>query len=135
MAWAIGIVTAEEIDRINILNASILAMHRAIDGLTVRPEALLIDGNRFKPYADIPFTTIVKGDATMMSIAAASVLAKTHRDEYMERIDADFPQYQWRKNKGYPTRPHREAIRNFGPSPHHRMTFRLLDSQLSLDFQ
>ena len=135
VAWAIGIVTAEEIDRINILNASILAMHRAIDGLTMRPEALLIDGNRFKPYADIPFTTIVKGDATMMSIAAASVLAKTHRDEYMERIDADFPQYQWRKNKGYPTRPHREAIRNFGPSPHHRMTFRLLDSQLSLDFQ
>lgn len=135
VAWAIGIVTAEEIDQINILNASILAMHRAIDGLTVRPDALLIDGNRFKPYGDVPFTTIVKGDATMMSIAAASVLAKTHRDEYMTRIDADYPQYQWRKNKGYPTAPHREAIRQYGASPHHRMSFRLLDRQLTLNFQ
>lgn len=135
VAWAIGIVTAEEIDQINILNASILAMHRAIDGLTVRPDALLIDGNRFKPYGDVPFTTIVKGDATMMSIAAASVLAKTHRDEYMTRIDADYPQYQWRKNKGYPTVPHREAISRYGASPHHRMSFRLLDRQLTLDFQ
>lgn len=107
-------------------------MHRAIDQLSVRPEHLLIDGNRFTAYRDIPHTTIVKGDATMMSIAAASVLAKTHRDEYMCRIAEEFPQYHWLENKGYPTRAHRDAIARFGPSPHHRMSFQLLDRQLSL---
>lgn len=132
LAWAVGFVSPEEIDHINILRASIAAMHRAIDQLSVRPEHLLIDGNRFTAYRDIPHTTIVKGDATMMSIAAASVLAKTHRDEYMCRIAEEFPQYHWLENKGYPTRAHRDAIARFGPSPYHRMSFQLLDRQLSL---
>lgn len=132
LAWAVGVVTAEEIDHINILNASFLAMHRAVDALTVRPEHLLIDGNRFKPYHDTPHTCIVKGDGKMMSIAAASILAKTHRDEFMARIHEEFPQYAWNINKGYPTKVHRAAISQYGPSPYHRKSFRLLDTQLSL---
>lgn len=132
LAWAVGVVTADEIDHINILNASFLAMHRAVDALTVRPEHLLIDGNRFKPYHDTPHTCIVKGDGKMMSIAAASILAKTHRDEFMARIHEEFPQYAWNINKGYPTKAHRAAISQYGPSPYHRKSFRLLDTQLSL---
>ena len=132
LAWAVGVVTAEEIDHINILNASFLAMHRAVDALTVRPEHLLIDGNRFKPYHDTPHTCIVKGDGKMMSIAAALILAKTHRDEFMARIHEEFPQYAWNINKGYPTKAHRAAISQYGPSPYHRKSFRLLDTQLSL---
>ena len=132
LAWAVGVVTAEEIDYINILNASFLAMHRAVDALTVHPEHLLIDGNRFKPYHDTPHTCIVKGDGKMMSIAAASILAKTHRDEFMARIHEEFPQYAWNINKGYPTKAHRAAISQYGPSPYHRKSFRLLDTQLSL---
>ena len=132
LAWCVGVVTATEIDEINILNASILAMHRALDGLGIRPEAILVDGNRFKPYHDIPYTCIVKGDATYRSIAAASILAKTHRDEFMDRIAAEYPQYAWDKNKGYPTKAHRQAIEQTGPSPYHRMSFRLIDRQLKL---
>ena len=132
LAWAVAFVSPEEIDKINILKASITAMHRAIDQLSIRPEALLIDGNRFTPYHDIPHTTIVKGDGKMMSIAAASVLAKTHRDEYMCRIAEQFPQYDWATNKGYPTKKHRAAIAEFGASPYHRMSFQLIDRQLSL---
>lgn len=132
LAWCVGVVTASEIDEINILNASILAMHRALDGLGIRPEAILVDGNRFKPYHDIPSTCIVKGDATYRSIAAASILAKTHRDEFMDRIAAEYPQYAWDKNKGYPTKAHRQAIEQTGPSPYHRMSFRLIDRQLKL---
>ena len=132
LAWAVAFVSPEEIDKINILKASITAMHRAIDQLSIRPEALLIDGNRFTPYHDIPHTTIVKGDGKMMSIAAASVLAKTHRDEYMCRIAKEFPQYDWATNKGYPTKKHRAAIAEFGASPYHRMSFQLIDRQLSL---
>ena len=126
VAWAVGIVTPEEIDRINILNASILAMHRALDGLKVRPEAVIVDGNRFKPYRDLPHTTIVKGDGKYMSIAAASILAKTYRDDYMDMIDKDYPVYGWKRNKGYPTKEHREAIRKYGACPCHRKTFNLL---------
>lgn len=132
LAWAVAFVPPEEIDEINILRASITAMHRAIDQLTIRPEALLIDGNRFTAYHDIPHTTIVKGDGKMMSIAAASVLAKTHRDEYMCRIAEEYPQYHWLDNKGYPTKAHRAAIAEHGASPYHRMSFQLLDRQLSL---
>lgn len=132
LAWAVGIVTAEEIDKINILNASFLAMHRAIDGLKIKPEHLLIDGNRFKQYKDIPHTCIVKGDGKMMSIAAASILAKTHRDEFMKKIHAEFPQYAWNVNKGYPTKTHRAAIAEHGVSPYHRVSFKLLDTEPSL---
>ena len=132
LAWAVAFVSHEEIDETNILRASITAMHRAIDQLTIRPEALLIDGNRFTAYHDIPHTTIVKGDGKMMSIAAASVLAKTHRDEYMCRIAEEYPQYHWLDNKGYPTKAHRAAIAEHGASPYHRMSFQLLDRQLSL---
>ena len=132
IAWAVAFVSPQEIDEINILKASFTAMHRAIDQLKVRPEALLIDGNRFIKYQDMPHTCIVKGDGIMMSIAAASVLAKTHRDEYMYRIAKDFPQYAWEKNKGYPTPAHREAIEKYGTTPHHRMTFQLLNPHLSL---
>jgi len=164
VAWAVGIVTPEEIDRINILNASILAMHRALDQLTTRPEAIIVDGNRFKPYypqtsnlkpqisnlkpqisnlkpqtsnlkPQIPYTTIVKGDGKYLSIAAASILAKTYRDDYMDRIAEEYPQYDWLSNKGYPTRKHREAIRQYGITPYHRKTYNLLgDGQLELDF-
>ena len=126
LAWAVGVVTPEEIDEINILNASILAMHRALDQLKVRPEAIIVDGNRFKPYRFIPYSTVVKGDSKYLSIAAASILAKTYRDDYMDRLAGEFPQYGWTENKGYPTRAHREAIKKYGPTPYHRKSFRLL---------
>ncbi|MBQ8502016.1 MAG: ribonuclease HII [Bacteroides sp.] len=135
VAWAVGVVSPEEIDKINILNASFLAMHRAIDQLKVRPQHLLIDGNRFKRYQDLPHTTVVKGDGKYLSIAAASILAKTYRDDYMNRLHQEYPCYDWQKNKGYPTKAHRAAISLHGTSPYHRMTFNLLgDGQLSLDF-
>lgn len=135
LAWAVGVVTPEEIDRINILNASFLAMHRAVERLSVRPQHLLIDGNRFKPYPDIPHTTVVKGDGKFLSIAAASILAKTYRDDYMNRLHEEFPYYDWNKNKGYPTKKHRAAIAERGTTPYHRMTFNLLgDGQLALNF-
>ena len=160
VAWAVGIVTPEEIDKINILNASILAMHRALDQLKVRPEAIIVDGNRFKPYypscvpsvasdqrssapitlhpspaTPLPHTTIVKGDGKYMAIAAASILAKTYRDDYMNKLAEEYPQYDWQKNKGYPTKKHREAIRLYGTTPYHRMSYNLLgDGQLSLEF-
>ena len=145
VAWAVGIVTPEEIDKINILNASILAMHRALDQLKVRPEAIIVDGNRFKPYypspsplhpSPLPYTTIVKGDGKYMAIAAASILAKTYRDDYMNQLAEEYPQYDWRSNKGYPTKKHREAIRQYGTTPYHRMSYNLLgDGQLSLNFE
>ena len=135
LAWAVGIVTPEEIDKINILNASILAMHRALDQLQVRPETIIVDGNRFKPYQQLPYTTIVKGDGKYLSIAAASILAKTYRDDYMDRLAVEYPSYDWLTNKGYPTKKHREAIRQYGITPYHRKTFNLLgDGQLSFDF-
>lgn len=136
-AWAVGIVTPEEIDRINILNASILAMHRALDKLAVRPQAVIVDGNRFKPYGTLPYTTIVKGDGKYLSIAAASILAKTFRDDYMDELDQKYPQYDWKSNKGYPTRKHREAISRYGTTPYHRMSFNLLGNtgELNLDFK
>ena len=132
IAWAVGYASPEEIDKINILNASFLAMHRAIKKLTVRPEYLLIDGNRFKPYPDIPHSCEIKGDGRFLSIAAASVLAKTYRDDYMNVLHEQYPQYNWDKNKGYPTKAHRTAIREFGTTPYHRMTFQLLERQLEL---
>ena len=125
VAWAVGVVGPEEIDRINILNASILAMHRALDQLSVRPQAVIVDGNRFKPYGDLPWTTIVKGDGKYLAIAAASILAKTYRDDYMNRLAEEFPQYDWMSNKGYPTRRHREAIRQHGITPYHRRSYNL----------
>ena len=135
VAWAVGVVSAEEIDKINILNASFLAMHRALDQLKVRPEHIIVDGNRFKPYHEVPHVTIVKGDGKYLSIAAASILAKTYRDDYMNAIDAEFPVYGWKKNKGYPTKAHRAALAKYGPSPHHRMSYNLFgDGQLTLDF-
>ena len=134
-AWAVGIVTNEEIDKINILRASILAMHRALDQLKVRPEEVIVDGNRFTPYRDLPYTTIVKGDGKYMSIAAASILAKTYRDDYMQKLHTEYPAYHWDSNKGYPAPAHRQAIREHGPTPYHRMTFNLLGSpQLEFDF-
>ncbi len=135
-AWAVGIVFPEEIDTINILNASFLAMHRAIDQLSILPDHLLIDGNRFKKYKDLPHTTIVKGDGKYLSIAAASILAKTHRDEYMQKLHNEFPFYDWNHNKGYPTKKHRQGIKELGTTPYHRMSFTLLpeDQQLSLQF-
>ena len=157
VAWAVGIVTPEEIDKINILNASILAMHRALDQLKVRPEAIIVDGNRFKPYYErgegdsqrhtllgreelrgerTPHTTIVKGDGKYLSIAAASILAKTYRDDYMNQLAEEYPQYDWKSNKGYPTKKHRDAIRQYGITPYHRKTFNMLgDGQLTFDFQ
>ena len=136
ISWAVGIVTPEEIDHINILNASILAMHRALDQLTVRPEAVIVDGNRFKPYRDLPHTTIVKGDGKYLSIAAASILAKTYRDDYMNELAEQYPQYDWLSNKDYPTKKHREAIKAFGITPYHRKSYNLLgDGQLSLEFE
>ena len=133
LAWAVGIVTPEEIDKINILNASILAMHRALDQLTVRPEAVIVDDNRFKPYNKLPHATIVKGDGKYLSIAAASILAKTYRDDYMDKLAEEYPHYDWLGNKGYPTKKHREAIKIHGITPYHRKSFNLLgDGQLSL---
>ena len=145
VAWAVGIVTPEEIDKINILNASILAMHRALDQLKVRPEAIIVDGNRFKKYSPPlfgggrgearPHTTIVKGDGKYLAIAAASILAKTYRDDYMNRLAEEYPQYDWLSNKGYPTKKHRDAIRQYGITPYHRKSYNLLgDGQLTLDF-
>ena len=134
IAWAVGIVTPEEIDKINILKASFLAMHRAIDQLQVRPEHLLIDGNRFTPYPDINHTTVVKGDGKYLSIAAASILAKTYRDDYMDELAKEYPDYHWTENKGCPTKAHREAIRAIGITPYHRKTFTLLPEQLTLNF-
>ena len=147
VAWAVGVVTPEEIDKINILNASILAMHRALDQLKVRPEAIIVDGNRFKPYYErgegsevrgekLPHTTIVKGDGKYLSIAAASILAKTYRDDYMNQLAEEYPQYNWLSNKGYPTKKHREAIKQYGITPYHRKSYNLLgDGQLSLNFE
>ena len=136
VAWAVGVVTPEEIDEINILNASILAMHRALDQLTTRPEAVIVDGNRFKPYGSLPSVTIVNGDGKYLSIAAASILAKTYRDDYMKRLAEEYPQYDWKGNKGYPTKKHRDAIRQFGATPYHRRTFNLLgDTQLEFEFE
>lgn len=135
IAWAVGIVTPEEIDKINILNASFLAMHRALDQLKVRPEAVIVDGNRFKPYQDLPSTTIVKGDGKYLSIAAASILAKTYRDDYMLSLAEEYPQYDWQSNMGYPTKKHRQAILEHGITPYHRKSYNLLgDGQLSFDF-
>ena len=135
VAWAIGVVTPDEIDKINILNASFLAMHRALDQLKVRPEAVIVDGNRFKPYHDLPYTTIIKGDGRYQAIAAASILAKTYRDDYMAELAIQYPQYDWQSNKGYPTKKHREAIKNYGITPFHRRSYNLLGSELKLDFK
>lgn len=134
LAWAVGVVDNHEIDEINILNASFLAMHRAIDQLKVKPEALLIDGNRFNPYKKIKHSCMIKGDGRFMSIAAASILAKTYRDDYMKKIDKEHPAYQWSKNKGYPTKAHRKAIEINGSTSYHRQSFRLLPEQLELNF-
>jgi Ribonuclease HII len=136
LAWAVAIASPEEIDKINILWASVLAMHRAVENLKISPEHLLIDGNRFRPYKDISYTTVVKGDGKYLSIAAASILAKTHRDEYMIKIHSKFPHYDWDKNKGYPTKKHREGIVKHGTTIYHRQSFTLLpqDQQLSIEF-
>lgn len=134
IAWAIGIVDHKEIDEINILNASFLAMQRAVAKLKIRPEHLLIDGNRFRKYEDIPHTCVVKGDGKLLPIAAASILAKTYRDDYMLRLHEEYPQYNWDSNKGYPTKKHRQAIESVGVTPYHRLTFNLTEKQLKLDF-
>lgn len=134
LAWAVGIVDNHEIDEINILRASILAMHRALDQLKVRPEEVIVDGNRFYKYQDLPHTTIVKGDGKYMSIAAASILAKTYRDDFMLKIHKEYPQYHWDKNKGYPAKVHREAIRQYGTTPYHRMSYNLLGDSQQLEF-
>lgn len=132
IAYAVGIVTPQEIDQINILNASFLAMHRAVEQLSIRPEHLLIDGNRFKPYPHIGHTCVIKGDGKYLSIAAASILAKTYRDDYMLQLHQQHPQYGWNGNKGYPTQQHRDAIIQYGTTSYHRMSFRLTDPQLKL---
>ena len=136
LSWALGVVDHKEIDEINILRASILAMHRALDALTVRPQTVIVDGNRFSPYRGLPHATIVKGDGKYLSIAAASIMAKTYRDDYMCELHSEYPCYHWDSNKGYPAKVHREAIREYGPSPYHRMTFNLLgnEAQLTFDF-
>lgn len=136
LAWAVGIVTPEEIDSINILRASFLAMHRALDQLAVRPQAVIVDGNRFVPYQNLPYATIVKGDGKYQAIAAASILAKTYRDDYMDALAEEYPFYDWKSNKGYPTKAHREGIRQHGISPYHRKSYNLLgDGQLFFDFK
>lgn len=135
LAWAVAFVDNHEIDRINILHASILAMHRALDRLSVRPEHIIVDGNRFEKYRDIPHLCIVKGDGKYMSIAAASVLAKTHRDEYMKQLHEQFPVYNWKKNKGYPTKAHRQGIEQYGTTGYHRLSFTLLQPQPELPFR
>jgi len=132
ITWAIGFVSPAEIDKINILNASFLAMHRAIEKLAIKAELLIIDGNRFNPYPEIPHVCIIKGDGKFMSIAAASVLAKTYRDDIMKKLDLKFPDYHWKNNKGYPTKQHRKAIAEIGENKHHRKTFQLLPAQLTL---
>lgn len=128
LAWSVALVNEKEIDEINILNASILAMHRAVDKLTVTPEFIIVDGNKFKKYDNIPHQTIVKGDSKYLSIAAASVLAKTHRDELMMKLHGEFPQYGWDRNKAYPTIKHRQAIKQYGVSPYHRLSYKLLSN-------
>jgi len=130
--FAVAMVSAEEIDRINILNASFLAMHRALDQLKQKTAYIIIDGNRFKPYKEIPYQCIVKGDGKYLSIAAASILAKTYRDEYMDALAPEFPKYDWLSNKGYPTIKHRNAVLAYGPTPHHRKTFKVTEPQLKL---
>lgn len=134
LAWAVGIVDHEEIDKINILNASFLAMQRAVASLAIRPQHLLIDGNRFKKYEDIPHTCVVKGDGKLLPIAAASILAKTYRDDFMLDLHTQYPQYDWDHNKGYPTKKHRDGIKLHGVTPYHRLTFNLTEKQLKLDF-
>ncbi|SHJ85956.1 RNase HII [Arenibacter nanhaiticus] len=133
MAFGVAHVYPDEIDKINILNASFLAMHKALDLIEKQPDFIIVDGNRFTPYQNIPHACIVKGDGKYLSIAAASILAKTYRDAYMEKIHLEFPMYNWKKNKGYPTKEHREAIREFGLTPYHRKSFRQLPQQLKLD--
>ena len=136
VAWAVGVVTSVEIDKINILKASFLAMHRALDQLKVRPQAIIVDGNRFVPYHDVPYTTIIKGDGKYQAIAAASILAKTYRDEYMEELAEQYPMYDWENNKGYPTKKHRDGIREFGISKFHRKSYNLLGGvELPLNFK
>ena len=136
LAWAVGVASPGEIDSVNILNASILAMHRALDQLVLRPEAVIVDGNRFKPYQNLPYATIVKGDGKYLSIAAASILAKTYRDDCMKELAAEYPQYDWLSNKGYPTKKHRDAIRQYGVTPYHRRSFTLLPPvELELPFE
>ncbi|MDP2541602.1 ribonuclease HII [Tenacibaculum discolor] len=132
LAFGVSFIHQEEVDELNVLQASITGMHRSIEQLSIQPEFIIVDGNKFRPFEKIPHQTIVKGDAKFMSIAAASVLAKTYRDEYMEKIHQEFPQYNWQKNKGYPTKEHREAIRQFGATPYHRKSFKLLPEQLKL---
>ena len=134
IAWAVGSYDHIEIDMVNILNASIFSMHRALDQLSVHPEHIIVDGNRFKPYKNIPYTTVVKGDGKYLSIAAASVLAKTYRDDFMLALHEEYPEYGWNQNKGYPTSIHRNAIKKYGITPFHRKSFRLIDPQLSIDF-
>jgi ribonuclease HII len=133
ISWAVTYVYQEKIDKINILQSSILAMHQSIEELKVTPEFIIVDGNKFNPFKNIPHKTIVKGDAKFMSIAAASVLAKTYRDDYMEKIHTEFPEYNWKQNKGYPTKQHRAAIREHGITSHHRKSFRLLPEQLKMN--
>lgn len=133
IAWAVGIVDHKEIDKINILNASFLAMQRAVASLKVRPQHLLIDGNRFRKYEDIPHTCVVKGDGKLLPIAAASILAKTYRDDYMMKLHSEYNCYNWDSNKGYPTKKHREAIKQHGVTPYHRLSFNLTEKQLTLD--
>jgi len=133
IAYGVAYVDNKTIDKINILNASFLAMHKAIDKLKIQPDKLLIDGNRFNKYKDIPHNCIIKGDGKYTSIAAASVLAKTYRDDFMKKIHKEFPQYEWNENKGYPTKAHREAIIKFGPTKYHRMSYNLIERQLSLE--
>jgi len=135
IAWAIGVYDHIEIDKVNILNASIFSMHRALDQLSVRPEHIIVDGNRFKPYKNIPYTTVVKGDGKYLSIAAASVLAKTYRDDFMVALNEKYPEYGWSQNKGYPTAFHRKALSEFGITPFHRKSFKLFELQLSIDFE
>ncbi|MDR1553418.1 MAG: ribonuclease HII [Prevotellaceae bacterium] len=134
VAWSVSSVDNKEIDTINILNASILAMHKALHGLKIQPEFIIVDGNRFKQYENIAYKTIVKGDAKYKNIAAASILAKTHRDEFMKKIAADYPQYDWQQNKGYPTKKHRLAIAEYGTTPFHRLSYKLLDAQTKIKF-
>lgn len=134
ISYAVEICTPQEIDEINILWASVKAMHKALAKLSVKPQHILVDGNRFRPFESIPHTCVIKGDGKFLSIAAASVLAKTYRDEYMEKLHLDFPQYDWNKNKGYPTKAHRAAIKNHGVTEHHRKSFQLLERQMTLDF-
>ncbi len=133
-AYAVASFTPKQIDTVNILNASILSMHKALDNLSEQPQHIIVDGNRFKPYGKIPFTTVIKGDGKYLSIAAASILAKTYRDDYMMKIHKEFPQYAWNRNKGYPTKEHRQAIEKFGITPYHRKSFRLIDTQLKLEW-